>query len=236
MNQFKRGIKAGVPIGLGYLSVSFTFGIMAVSYGLSWWQATLISMTTVTSAGQFAGIGIMIYPSQYIQMLISQITINIRYAFMSVSLSQKTDAKFIGIWRWLLGFMMTDEIFAVASQERALSRGFFAGLSVLPYLGWSCGTLLGALLGSILPDRLMSALGIAIYGMFIAIVVPEMKISRPVVFVVALAAACSCAFYYIPALAAISSGITITICAVSAAAVGAILFPIAETAEEETDE
>lgn len=232
MTNLKRGIRAGIPIGLGYLSVSFTFGIMAVSYGLSWWQATLISMTTVTSAGQFAGIGIMVYPSQYIQMLISQITINIRYSFMSISLSQKTDARFHGVWRWLLGFMMTDEIFAVASQETSVSRSFFAGLSLLPYLGWSCGTLLGALLGSILPERLMSALGIAIYGMFVAIVVPEMKNSRPVLFVVALALVCSCAFYYIPALAKISSGITITVCAVFAAAVGAILYPIKEEADE----
>lgn len=232
MTNLKRGIRAGIPIGLGYISVSFTFGIMAVSYGLSWWQATLISMTTVTSAGQFAGIGIMVHPSQYIQMLISQITINIRYSFMSISLSQKADAGFRGIWRWLLGFMMTDEIFAVASQETSVSRSFFTGLSLLPYLGWSCGTLLGALLGSILPERLLSALSIAIYGMFVAIVVPEMKNSRPVLFVVALALVCSCAFYYIPALAKISSGITITVCAVFAAAVGAILYPIKEEADE----
>lgn len=232
MNQFKRGVKAGIPIGLGYLSVSFTFGIMAVSYGLSWWQATLISMTTVTSAGQFAGIGIMVHPSQYIQMLVSQITINIRYAFMSVSLSQKTDVRFRGVWRWLLGFMMTDEIFAVASREKTVSRRFFAGLSVLPYLGWSCGTLLGALLGSILPERVMSALGIAIYGMFVAIVVPDMKKSRPVVLVVILAASCSCAFRFLPALALVSGGIAITICAVLAAAVGAILFPVEEESHE----
>lgn len=228
MNEFKRGLRAGIPIGLGYLSVSFTFGIMAVTYGLSWWQATLISMLTVTSAGQFAGIGIMVHPFQYIQMLISQITINIRYAFMSVSLSQKTDDRFKGVWRWILGFMMTDEIFAVASQERRVSRSFFAGLSVFPYLGWSAGTLFGALLGSVLPERVMSALGIAIYGMFVAIVVPEMKNSRPVVLVVICAVVCSCAFYYIPALAQISAGIAITVCAVAAAAVGALCFPVKE--------
>lgn len=237
MNQFKRGVKAGFPIGLGYLSVSFTFGIMAASAGLSWWQATLISMCTVTSAGQFAGIGIMVHPYQYLQMLAAQITINIRYSFMSVSIAQKADSKFRGIWRWILGFMMTDEIFAVASQEDTVSRSFFAGLSTLPYLGWSLGTLLGALLGSILPDRLMSALSLAIYGMFVAIVVPEMKKSRPVIFVVILAMLFSCGFYYIPALSGISSGITITVCAVLAATAGAILFPIAssDTSDEASD-
>ena len=107
MNLFKKGVIDGFPIGLGYLSVSFTFGIMAVSYGLQWWQADVISMTTVTSAGQFAGIGLMIPPGQYFEMLVSQLTINIRYSFMSISLSQKLDSRFRGIDRWLFGFMMT---------------------------------------------------------------------------------------------------------------------------------
>lgn len=228
MNNYTRGLKAGIPIALGYLSVSFTFGIIAISYGLSWWQALIISMTTVTSAGQFAGIGIMLHPGQYFQMLISQITINIRYSFMSISVGQKADERFTGLSRWILGFMMTDEIFAVATQEESVSRSFFAGLATLPYLGWSVGTLLGAILGSILPDRLMSALSLAIYGMFVAIVVPEMKKSRPVLIVVVLAMLLSCAFHYIPFLSSISSGITITIVAVSAAVVGAILFPVDE--------
>ena len=135
MSNFKRGFLAGFPIGLGYLSVSFTFGIMAVSYGLTWWQATLISMTTVTSAGQFAGLGVMMHPGQYFQMLVSQITINIRYSFMSISIGQKADSKFKGLSRWILGFLMTDEIFAVASQEESVTRSFFSGLCVLPYLG-----------------------------------------------------------------------------------------------------
>lgn len=228
MNNYTRGLKAGIPIALGYLSVSFTFGIIAISYGLSWWQALIISMTTVTSAGQFAGIGIMLHPGQYFQMLISQITINIRYSFMSISVGQKADERFTGLSRWILGFMMTDEIFAVATQEESVSRSFFAGLATLPYLGWSVGTLLGAILGSILPDRLMSALSLAIYGMFVAIVVPEMKKSHPVLIVVALAMLLSCAFHYIPFLSSISSGITITIVAISAVVVGAILFPVDE--------
>lgn len=225
MKNYRRGLAAGIPIALGYLSVSFTFGIMAVSYGLAWWQAVLISMTTVTSAGQFAGIGTMMHPGQYIQMLISQITINIRYSFMSISIGQKADSKFSGIYRWLLGFMMTDEIFAVASQEESVTRSFFAGLATLPYIGWAVGTLLGAILGSILPDRVMSALSLAIYGMFTAIVVPEMKRSRPVIFVVILAIVLSCIFYYIPLLSKISSGITITVVAVVSAIIAALLFP-----------
>ena len=228
--SFFRGVKAGIPIGLGYLSVSFTFGIMAVSYGFHWWQALLISMLTVTSAGQFAGIGTMLYPGQYIEMLVSQLTINVRYSFMSISLSQKTDEKFKGIWRWLFGFMMTDEIFAVASTEKEVSRSFFAGLMITPYLGWSLGTLIGALLGNVLPHRLMSALSLAIYGMFVAIVIPGMKESRAVVMVVLLALGLSSLFYYVPVLSQVSSGLAISICAIVAALAGAALFPVKEEA------
>lgn len=230
MNSYIRGVKAGVPIGLGYLSVSFTFGIMAVSYGFKWWQAVLISMVTVTSAGQFSGIGTMLHPGQYLEMLISQLTINVRYSFMSISLSQKTDEKFKGIWRWLFGFMMTDEIFAVASTEKEVSRSFFAGLMTTPYLGWTLGTLVGALLGNILPERLMSALGLAIYGMFVAIVMPGMKESKAVVIVVLLAVGLSSLFYYMPVLSQVSSGLAISICAIIAALVGAVFFPVKEEA------
>lgn len=228
MDSYKRGLKAGVPIGLGYLSVSFTFGIMAVSYGFEWWQAVLISMATVTSAGQFAGIGVMLHPGQYLEMLISQLTINVRYSFMSISLSQKVEEKFKGIYRWLLGFMMTDEIFAVASAEKEVSRAFFAGLATIPYLGWSLGTLIGALLGNILPGRLMSALSLAIYGMFVAIVTPGLKEGKAVVTVVVAALVLSCMFYYVPVLSSVSSGLSISICAIVAALIGALFFPVKE--------
>ena len=234
MNSYIRGLKAGIPIGLGYLSVSFTFGIMAVSYGLSWWQALVISMATVTSAGQFAGIGVMMHPGQYFEMLISQLTINVRYSFMSISLSQKVDEKFKGIYRWLLGFMMTDEIFAVASAQNEVSRSFFAGLATIPYVGWSLGTLIGALLGNILPQRLMSALSLAIYGMFVAIVMPGIKEGKAVVIVVVLALGFSSIFYYVPVLAQISSGLSISICAIVAALIGAVFFPVKEEAEDGT--
>lgn len=225
-NNFLRGIKAGIPIGLGYLSVSFTFGIMAVSYGFKWWQAVLISMTNLTSAGQFAGIGIMLVPGQYMEMLVTQLTINIRYSFMSISLSQKTDSKFKGVYRWLLGFVMTDEIFAVGYTEKVVTRSFFAGLAVIPFLGWTIGTMAGALLGNILPPQLISAFGLAIYGMFIAIVIPEMKKARAVVYVVIISMIISSMFYYLPVLKNVGSGLAISICAILAALVGTIVFPV----------
>lgn len=232
MKLFLRGLHAGIPIGLGYLSVSFTFGIMAISMGFSWWQAVIISMLTVTSAGQLAGIQSMLVPGQYIAMLVSQLTINLRYAFMSVSLSQKANDKFSGIRRWLLGFFMTDEIFAVASAEDSVDPKFFLGLSVIPYVGWAGGTLVGALVGNVLPTIVMNALCIAIYGMFLAIVVPPARKSKAVLAVAALAAALHCAFYYLPFLATVPSGIAISVCAIVAALAGAFLFPLDETEKE----
>ena len=228
MKNFKRGVINGIPVGLGYLSVSFSFGIMAVSYGLSVWQATLISMLTVTSAGQLAGIGIMIHPGQYFQMLLSQITINLRYSFMSVSVAQKTEDKFNGIYRWLCGFMMTDEIFALSIAEDTVTVSYFAGLCVTPYIGWSLGTFLGALMGNILPERIMSALGLAIYAMFVAIVVPDMKKDNAIVFTVIVSIALSCMFKYVPLLNSISSGITISVTAIIAAILASVIFPIKE--------
>lgn len=236
INEYKRGLVAGIPIALGYLSVSFTFGIIAISAGFTWWEATLISMTTVTSAGQFSGIQTMRFPGLWLDMLISQLTINVRYSFMSIALSQKLNKRFSGICRWIMGFMITDEIFAVAVSNETVTRSFFAGLSTLPYIGWSLGTLLGALLGNVLPASVMSALGLAIYGMFIAIVVPDMKKERPIILAVLIAAGLSTAFTYVPYLKDISSGISISICAIISAAVIAFVFPYEDSvSDDESD-
>lgn len=232
MKAFTRGLRAGIPIGLGYLSVSFTFGIMAIASGLSWWQAVIISMATLTSAGQLSAIGTMALPGQYAAMLVSQLTINLRYSFMAMSLSQKTSSKFRGVWRWILGFFLTDEIFAVASAEKTVSVRFFCGLSVAPWFGWAIGTLVGALVGNVLPPFVMGSLCIAIYGMFLAIILPPAKASRPVLLVVIIAAAIHCAFYYVPLLRDIPSGISISICAILAALLGAFLFPVKDEEKE----
>ena len=231
MKLFFRGLKSGVPIGLGYLSVSFAFGIMAISLGFSWWQAVLISAFTVTSAGQLAAISMMTLPSQYLPLLISQCTINLRYAFMSVSLSQKVSKRFSGIKRWALGFFMTDEIFAVASREACVEPLFFAGLATVPWLGWTLGTLMGALIGNILPDILIASLSIAIYGMFLAIIVPPAKKSRAVLTVALIATCLHCVLSYLPLLKEIPSGIAISLSAILAALLGALLFPISTDEE-----
>lgn len=231
--NFKKGLRDGMPICLGYLSVSFTFGLLGVGMGLSWWQTTLISLTNVTSAGQFAGLTIMMESGAIAEMMISQFFINLRYLLMSISLTQKVDKKFRGIYRWGLAMGVTDEIFAVAmSQEKPVSRRYFSGLFLTPYLGWGLGTLLGSLLGEVVPQNVAEMFGIAIYGMFIAIIIPKAKESKPVLSVVLIAALLSCVIYYVPFIK-LSGGMSITLCAVVAAAYGAWRHPI--TAEEVKD-
>ncbi len=234
MKQLLQGFKDGSAIGIGYLSVSFTFGLAAGFSGLDWWEALLVSVMNLTSAGQFAGITIMAAAGSYIEMAVSQLVINLRYALMSISLSQKVDPRFHAGRKMLLGFAVTDEIFAVAmSREREVSSQYFLGLAVLPYLGWTFGTLAGAVCGNILPQNISDALGLAIYGMFIAIIVPAMKKDSRILKITLLAVALSFALYYLPGVCNISSGFAVIICAVLASAAGAACFPMEEEMQEE---
>lgn len=230
---FSKGFKDGLPIGLGYLSVSFSFGIMAITAGLSWWQAVLVSITNLTSAGQVAGIGIMSASGGLIEMMVSQFIINIRYSLMAVSLSQKTDSSMNTLARLICGYSITDEIFGVASGEpHQTSKSYFMGLSVLPVIGWTLGTLLGAVLGNIFPEVITNSLAIGIYGMFVCIVLPKAKKDKIIMVISLISCAISALIYYVPALhAKISSGFAIIISAVIAALIGVMMFK-PETTEE----
>lgn len=234
MNDLKQGMKDGIPIALGYVSVSFTFGLMAISVGMSWWQAVLISMTNLTSAGQFAGLDIMMAGGTLIEMALSQFIINVRYALMSLSLSQKVDKTWNTFYRFIVGAGITDEIFAVAtSRERKVSRNYMFGLITIPYIGWAGGTFAGAVVGGILPEMVRSALGIAIYGMFLAIIIPKARENINYLKVIVIAIVLSCIFRWLPVLNRISSGFVIVICAVVASVVGAALYPVPEEEDYE---
>lgn len=229
--NFKKGIKDGIPIALGYFSVSIAFGLMAAEAGCTWYEAMLISVTNLTSAGQFAGVTVLAQSGTYIEMALTQFIINSRYALMGISLSQKVDGKFKGIWRLILGYAITDEIFAVAiGQKDELTRQYYAGLAIIPVIGWTSGTIIGAVLGNIMPDIVTNALGVALYGMFIAVVIPKAKENLHVMIVVAIAVLISVALFYIPIFSGISSGFSIIICAVIASAIGAVAFPVKEDA------
>lgn len=234
-NKFLKGIIDGIPICLGYLSVAFAFGIFAVGNGLSALETVLISMTNVTSAGQLAAVPIITARGSFIELAVAQLIINIRYSLMSVSLSQKL-GKSVGIIdRFIVAFVNTDEVFAVASgKKKRVGKKYLYGLILTPYIGWSFGTLLGSIAGNILPQIIISSLGVAIYAMFIAIVVPRVKEDKATAGCVLLAIALSCIFYYSPLLKNIPSGFVIIICAVFASAVFAYFAPV--PAEVEDDE
>ena len=228
-NKIKAGLRDGIPIAAGYFSVSFTFGMLAVQDGMSPFHAVLISLLNLTSAGQFAGLTVIVSGASMLEMALTQLVINIRYALMSVSLSQKLDSSVKTFQRMLIAYGNTDEIFAVASSKPgSVGSRYMYGLIFLPVLGWVGGTLTGAVASTLLPAAVISALGVALYGMFIAIVVPVAKESREVLIVVGAALVFSTAFYYLPVLQEISSGFTIIICTVAAAGIGAVLFPVKE--------
>ncbi len=225
-NDYKRGLKDGIPIALGYLGVSFAFGITAVGGGLSVFEAVFISMSNLTSAGQLAGLNVMLTTASMAEMALTQLVINLRYALMSLSLSQKLNENVTKPKRAAIAFFNTDEIFALAANQKNVSAKYMFGLGTLPYFGWAGGTLLGSLAGGMLPSALTDALNIAIYGMFISLIVPSAKKDRGVLFVCALATVQSVIIYHF--FKFISFGTSVIICAVISAAVAAAIFPIKE--------
>ncbi len=236
INSFKRGISDGLPICLGYVSVAFAFGISAVEYGLSILEALLISMTNVTSAGQVAALPIICTGGSLIELATAELVINLRYSLMSISLSQKAGKSIKLIDRFAIAFVNTDEVFAISSSKEApVGKKYMYGLILPPFFGWSFGTFLGAAAGDILPSSVTSALGIAIYAMFIAIVLPQAKKSTSTALCVIFAVILSCAFRFLPVLASVPDGFKVIICSVTAAAVFAVISPIKQDKEAEND-
>ena len=231
-SDFLRGIRHGIPIALGYLSVSFGFGIAAVKSGLPILTAVGISATNLTSAGQAAGIEIIAAGGSIIEMIIAQIIINLRYSLMGISLSQKLSPSFNGVHRAIAAFGITDEVFAVSSaQVIPLTPYYMYGMIMISFLGWTSGTFLGAFAGEILPISLTSAMGVVLYGMFIAIIVPPAKKSTKVLFTVILAAAISIILkVFVPV---ISGGFAIIISACVSALLSAAFFPIDDDSSKE---
>ena len=231
-HTFRQGLVGGIPIALGYIPVSFGFGILAAAGGLTPLIATIISLTNVTSAGQLAGLDILLAAGSLIEMMTAEFVINIRYGLMSISLTQKLDSTFGTFQRLLCGFAMTDEIFAVAySQEGLIGTKYFYGLALLPLIGWNAGTLLGATAGDFLPASVQSAMGIVLYAMFLAIILPPATKDKAIAVCVCASALFSVALRVIPALSGISSGFAVVVCALAAALLASFLFPVKDETE-----
>lgn len=224
---FINGLKDGIPIALGYLSVSFTFGLTAIAMGIPLEAAVIISLTNLTSAGQFAALELIAAFSSYTEMIFTQLLINIRYALMSLSLSQKVEKNMPVQKRMLMSYGITDEIFALAcAKEQPLTCSYFCGLMLLPICGWTFGTWLGGAATTMMPNDIRQAMGIAIYGMFLAIFLPPAKKNAAIRNVVIVAAVLSCLMEAAASFISISSGFALILCTLLAAAFGAWRYPI----------
>ena len=228
-NEFINGIKDGMPICLGYFSVSMAFGMTAVLSGFPSWAAILTSLTNLTSAGQFAGVNIALAGGKMLELILTMLVINARYFLMSLSVSQKVSGEMTLWQRFLISFGITDEIFAVSMRHnRPLTACYMAGLILMPLIGWTSGTTTGALATSIMPEALSSAMGIALYCMFIAIIIPPARDNKNVLIAVIMATIGSIIFACTPVLNALSGGWSIIIVAVIVSALCALWFPISE--------
>lgn len=226
---YKRGIRHGVPIALGYFAVAIALGIAARDAGITAWQATLTSMLLNASAGGYAAFTMIGTGATYLEAAVMEAVANARYLLMSCSLSQKFSSETPFYHRFLVGFYITDEIFGVSMAEPGkLKPAYSYGVISVAAPGWALGTLVGVILGNILPLRAVSALSVGLYGMFVAIIIPPARGSRVVAALVAISFLASGIASAIPALAAISSGTRIIVLTVVISAAGALLFPIRE--------
>jgi len=231
--NYATGVRRGLPVGVGYFSVSFGFGAMAAAQGIKALDAALISLSNLTSAGQFAGLTLIVAGTTLWELILTQVVINSRYALMSLALSQRMGSRIGVLPRFLIAFFNTDEIFALAMAEKQpLTVSFMLGLGLTPILGWTAGTLCGALAGSVLPLGIRTALGVMLYGMFIAIVIPPAKEEKSVLATCVIALTLSCLFKWLPLLRTVSAGISIVCCTLVAAALCAWLFPIEEVEDD----
>ena len=231
-NDFVRGLKTGIPICLGYFAVAFSLGITAKNAGLSAFQAALASLLLNASAGEYAAFAVIAAGGSYLEIALTEFIANARYLLMSCSLSQKLSDKARLPHRLIMSIAITDELFASSVGEKGkVSPSFYFGMMSVAMPGWCLGTLLGVIIGSILPIRVVSALSVGLFGMFIAIVVPETKKNRAVLLSVIAAMALSFVFEIIPFLESLSSGTKIIILTVIVSAAAAIIRPIKEESD-----
>lgn len=233
---FFRGMRDGIPIGLGYFAVAFTLGIAAKKAGLTAFQASVMSATMLASAGQFAGIGMIASGAGIMEIAVTELVVNLRYLLMSGALSQKVRRDKPFYHRFFMAYEVTDEIFGIAmTVEGRLHPAYMYGAAAVAAPGWVLGTFLGAVIGMILPDGVMSAMNVALYGMFLAVVVPPSKKCRVIAGVVAASMAASAVFSMLPGLNRISSGFRMIILTVILAGAAAALFPVKEDREVTDD-
>lgn len=221
---FATGLRDGIPIALGYFTVSIAFGLAAAAIGFPTLGLALMSATNLSSSGQFAGVAV-VAGGTLMELALTTLLVNLRYLLMSMSLSQRLAPGTSTLGRLVVAYGVTDEIFAVELGHRVVRARYAAGLMALPILGWTSGTVVGAVAGEVLPESLAGPMGVLLYAMFTATVIPALKRSRPIAIVAAVAAVASALLYHVPATSGIQAGWRIIIATLFASAIGAWLFP-----------
>ena len=236
-SPFRRGMRDGLPIALGYFAVSFSLGIAAKNAGLTVFQGFLASLLNNASAGEYVGFVLIAANASFLETAILTLITNCRYLLMSCSLSQRFSPQTPFFHRFLIGYDVTDEIFAISvAHPYPLPPRYVYGAMLWALPGWACGTALGVAMGNILPSNIVSALSVALYGMFIAIIIPPARKNRVIAALVAVSFALSFAFSVLPYLKSLSEGIRIIILTVSISAFAAAVFPHNEQEEACDDE
>ena len=234
LQYVKKGLRDGIPIGLGYFAVSLALGISARNAGLSAFQATLTSALINASAGEYVGFALIAANSSYFEVALMELIANMRYLLMSCALSQKLSPDTPLRHRMLLGFYVTDEIFGLSvAVEGKLSPFYSVGMILVAAPGWAGGTLLGVLLGSVLPVRVVSALGVALFAMFIAVFIPPARKNKIIALLVGVSFALSWAVNRLSAFDFASPGMKTIALTLIIAGAAALLFPVKEEAHEE---
>lgn len=235
-NIFLKGMKDGLPVALGYLAVSFTLGIAAVKSGLTPFQAFATSALNNTSAGEFAAFSLIGAGVSYMEIALTTLILNMRYILMSCALSQKIDKHTPIVHRFLMAYDVTDEIFGLSiMSEGRLDPKYTYGLITISAPSWAIGTYLGAVMGSVMPAGVLSAMNLALYGMFIAVIVPPAKKDKTIAVVIAVSMLSSLMFSILPGLREISSGIVVIILTVVISLAAAILFPVCGDKKEKKE-
>lgn len=232
---YKKGLKDGIPIALGYFAVAFALGIAAKKAGLTAFEAMLTAGLTNASAGAYAGFTLIAEQGGYLAMALSQLVVNARYLLMSCALSQKLNPKTSLLHRAIVAFDVTDEVFGISIAVKGELNPFYNyGAMTVAIPGWALGAFLGVLMGNALPTRIVSALGVGLYGMFLAIIIPPARKNKVIAGIVIISFILSFAFAKLPVISSISSGMQVIILTVVISLAAAILFPIKDE-EEESD-
>ena len=229
MYTFKKGLIDGIPVCLGYFAVAPAIGISAVGSGMDWWQALLMSLGMVASAGEYAAITLISTNSGIIEMMLTTIVVNMRYFLMSCSLTQKAEKDYGIVKKAITAFFVTDEIFGIESSVKGRLNIFYSlGLGIISVLGWCLGTLLGAFLGSVLPEIIVSSLALSLYGMFLAIIVPKAKADNFTAGIIIVSMLLSGIWKILPIIKNINEGFKIIILTIVLSSIAAVIKPIQE--------